>query len=606
MKRNLTFRMKIKSTAILFFVLVACVAEAQKIKYKDIYPALAAKNYDEAGSKLIQFLSDEKNQDEANANLQMGLWLEDRLLKYDVVDDSTKVYEVGDSAVFFLEKAKGLITEKELKKKDEYYQSFFRRDLRTGEFGIKVSDVHLDIEKKVEAIEKRVRDVKSMHQGVVKVEESQKVATEKYQSLTNQFSSYNSMLLGADEGVKAKLDEIENHGRAALQEAENVKELAVQLGTDKYKQDAVLKSIDQFGTDGMSNANLRSGVISIWNFEEWARATKSEINGGVALFKTMIKSYSEEVREKKKKVKNGQDAKIEDMPSDLIGQFEQYDPESTVQKLLETETYEAQIIKQVDLQLNPALMDSSLIGPQLAIFKSAKEDAISMNSTVESISSNDLEESKKQYQEYLESFFQTYVTASKYVQDMQEWSRRQVKWLSDAVDYWSEKNRWGIDEKDELKYPLFQQDTPEDGFITMSVPVKKPDEIVVYGANVGASLGYIASFGPDRFLKWKLDFDLPSTKEIQYESDTLPAMSEASSFYIFNAAATKNNLALVSYTMDGVLNWSAVATVSKKPVEFKFDELTQELTVFLYPEEQLPLDSDELGYLVIDRSGKVR
>ncbi|MEP1032822.1 hypothetical protein [Ekhidna sp.] len=599
--------MKIKSTATVLFTLLLISVQAQKIKYKDLYPVLAAKNYEEGGPKLIQFLSDVKNQEEPNANLQMGLWLESRFLSFDVVDDSSKVYQVGDSTIFFLEKAKTLITEKELKKKDEYYQAFFRRDLRTGEFGIKVSDVHLDIEKKVEAIETRIADVKEMHRRVVRVEENQAAAIEAYNGLVSKFAVYNNMLIGADQEVQATLSSIEENGNKSVENVNSVKELAIKLSSEKYSQEPMLKNIAQYGVDGTSSANIRSGTIEIWNFGEWARAAKSEILGGVALFKTMVRNYSEELRAKKTKVKSSQNAEIGDFPDNLREQFEKYDPGSTVEKLLKVEMYEARIIKQVDLQLNPALMDSSLIGSQLAIFEAAYADAKEMNVLVESISTDDLEVSKKKYTDYIESFFQKYVTASKYVLEMQDWSRRHVKWLGNSVEFWSQRNRWGVDsENEEILYPLFMQDAPEGGFMTMNVPVKTPDEIVAYGADLNAKKGFVASFGPDRIAKWKLEFDLPGTDIVNYQSDSIPTIAGSESFYVYNASVQENNFVVVSYTPDGRLNWGTVVSINKRPVDFKFDDLTQELTILLYPEEQLPLDSDELGYVVIDRTGNAR
>ncbi len=599
--------MKIKSTATILFILLLFSAEAQKIKYKDLFPILAAKNYEEGGPQLIQFLADPKNQEEPNANLQMGFWLESRFLAYDVVDDSSRVYEVGDSAIFYLEKAKSLITEKELKKKDEYYQSFFRRDLRTGEFGIKVSDVHLDIEENVEVIETRIADVKEMHRRVVKVEENQSTAMEAYKTLTSQFSVYNNMLIGADEAVQSSISVIEENGRLSVENAEGVKELATKLGSEEFSQDANLKSIDEFGVDGLEAANIRSGNIELWDYQNWASSARSEILGGVALFKTMISNYSDEIRAKKAKVKSSQNAEIGEFPENLKEQFAKYDPESTAEKLLKIEMYEARIIKQVDLQLNRALMDSSLIGSQLEIFEVALADAKEMNLLVESISTEDLELSKKKYKDYIESFFQTYVTASKYVLDMQTWSRRQVGWLGDAVDYWAQRNRWGIDpENEEIKYPLYVQDVPESGFMTMNVPVKTPEEIVAYGADLNAKKGYVASFGADRVVKWKIEFDLPGTEIINYESDSIPTIAGSESFYVYNSSLQENNFVVVSYTPTGMLNWGTVVSLNKKPVDFKFDDLTQELTILLYPEEQLPLDSDELGYVVIDRTGNAR
>ncbi len=599
--------MKIKSTATLLFFLVIFSAEAQKIKYKDLYPVLAAKNYEEGGPKLIQFLSDPKNQEEPNANLQMALWLESRFLAYDVVDDSTKVYQVGDSAVFYMEKAKGLITEKELKKKDEYYQSFFRRDLRTGEFGIKVSDVHLDIEKKVEAIESRIANVKEMHKMIGKVEESQMAAMDAYKTLTSQFTVYNNMLIAADDEVQTSISTIEENGKTSIENAATVKELATKLKSEKYSGDPTLKPIEQFGTDGLTGTGNESGTIELWDYESWASAARSEILGGVALFKAMITNYSEELRDKKAKVSNSQDAEIGEFSESLKDQFQKYDPESTVEKLLKVEMYEARVIKKVDLQLNRALMDSSLIGSQLEIYEAAFADAKELNLIVESISTEDLELAKKKYTDYIESFFQKYVTASKYVLDMQKWSRRQVEWLGNSVDYWTQRNRWGLDaENEEVKYPLFVQDAPEGGFMTMNVPIKTPEEVVAYGADLNSKKGFVASFGPDRVAKWKLEFELPGTEVVNYASDSIPTIAGSNSFYVYNASIQENNFVVVSYTPNGQLNWGTVVTINKEPVDFKFDDLTQELTILLYPEEQLPLDSDELGYVVIDRTGNAR
>ena len=155
--------MKTSFLAIVILLFCATSVDAQKIKYKDLFPTLNAKNWTEGAPKLKAFLADPKNVDEANANLQMGLMMEDKFLKLDAAKDTVALFSAGDSAIFFLEKAKGLITEKELKKNDEYYQSFFRRDLRTGDFGIKVSDVHLDIEKKIEVLEKRMNDSRDLN-----------------------------------------------------------------------------------------------------------------------------------------------------------------------------------------------------------------------------------------------------------------------------------------------------------------------------------------------------------------------------------------------------------------------------------------------------------
>ena len=123
-------------------------AQAQKVKYKDIFPMLEAKQYDQVEGYLKSYVFDPKNDEHANSQLHMGYIFEDKLLKADILKDTAQLYGWGDSAVLYLAKAKALIDEKELKKRDEYYQAFYRRDLRSGEFGIKLSDVQLELDKK--------------------------------------------------------------------------------------------------------------------------------------------------------------------------------------------------------------------------------------------------------------------------------------------------------------------------------------------------------------------------------------------------------------------------------------------------------------------------
>ncbi|MGB3466148.1 MAG: hypothetical protein WBA74_12800, partial [Cyclobacteriaceae bacterium] len=118
-------------------------------KYKDIFPLLEAKNYQEGEPQLRAFLSNSKNLEHPNANYQMAIMLESKISELDVVEDSTRMIRYSDSIRTYYTHAKTYITDKELKKRDEYYQAYYRRDLRTGEFTIKKSLIDADIEKKL-------------------------------------------------------------------------------------------------------------------------------------------------------------------------------------------------------------------------------------------------------------------------------------------------------------------------------------------------------------------------------------------------------------------------------------------------------------------------
>ncbi|MEM9340308.1 MAG: hypothetical protein AAGA66_16355 [Bacteroidota bacterium] len=598
--------MKTKSLIICVLTLSSFLSFGQKIKYKDLFPILDAKNWSEGGVTLRKFLADPKNAEFANAHLQMALMLEDRFNGIDIVADTVASINSGDSAVVYFKRAKELITEKELKKNDDYYQAFSRRDLRTGEFGIKVSDVHLDIEKKVEGIEKKIADARQLQKSVRSIESQNKEASEKYSKLVEDFGTYTTLLLAAVDKDIETLKSIRELGASASGAASEISELARQLGSSRYQGEVVIKEIETFGKDGIEQADLQSGTIELWNYEAWASDAFSEINGSIGLLKTMIMKHAKAIRGQKKIIVSGTDSVVDSLSQDLLTLFEKYDSESIAKRLLQLETSEVLIRKQVDILINKTLQDSTLVGAQLDVFTVALKEAEIMASVVESIAPDELKLAKKTYEEYIDSFFQKYATVSNFVKESREWVGRQQKWLGDAVDYWSERNRWGTDEEEDEKVPLYVQESPESKFFTIGMPVHSNEKVMVYGANMIDKKGFIYAFNENRDTKWKLEFELPGESSFKLKSDTIPTFKGSFGFYLLNESEKENNLSLTSFTETGGLNWSTVVTVPKPPVSLKFDDITQELTILLYPEEQLPLANNELGYIVIDRTGNAR
>ncbi|MEM6642627.1 MAG: hypothetical protein AAF616_06580, partial [Bacteroidota bacterium] len=523
-----------KLICVLFSLFFFFSTPGQKIKYKELFPKLEAKQYEEAGPILFQYLATLKK-DEANPNLQVGLMLEHQFNQFDIIYDSSRIYSSGDSAIYFLGKAKGLIDEKELRKNDEYYQSFFRRDLRTGEFGIKVSDVHLDIEKKIETIEERVKQIKSLNRSLGLIETGYAEAMSKYKELSSRFSDYNTFLLSSGEAELSVLEEIQAVAYDAVQEAETVKKIAEGLGSAKYQGELDLRPIVVFGKDGLTDAEIYGSALRLWDYDSWARDTRSEINGSVGLFKTMINNYATGLREKKQKLKNSKDADALVVPENLIETFDKYDPNSVVEKLLKSETFEARVIKNVDLQINPDLLDSTKIGRQLEIYTEAKTNVDALYALISSIALEDLAGAKEKYPKYINSFFQTYGTASKYIQEMKKWSARNKEWITNSVEYWAERNRWGTIAKEgeaERKIPLYISDTLINDFQVYRVNKFSVEQVVLHGIDMSSKKGSILSFGTDRINDWVIEFDLPIAENVQYETDTIPADDGYTGFYV--------------------------------------------------------------------------
>ena len=145
-----------KLASIKFFVLflVVTTAYGQKVKYKEIWALLNTKQYDAAEPFLRKYL--QENTDNPNAFLYMGIIFQEKSLKEDVLRNTGRAISGMDSAIVYFDKAYKTITEREVKKNSDLYQAYNRRDLRTGEFGVKLSDIQFDLERRMEGLRERI------------------------------------------------------------------------------------------------------------------------------------------------------------------------------------------------------------------------------------------------------------------------------------------------------------------------------------------------------------------------------------------------------------------------------------------------------------------
>src|SRR5689334_2332083 len=145
---------------VFFLLLISVFSDAygQKVKYKDIFALLNSKQYEQAEPFLKRYLKE--NDDNPNAYLFMGLIFQEKSAKNDVLKATRAGIQNMDSAIMFYDKTLKTITDKEVRRNDEYYQMYNRRDLRTGEFGVKLSDIQFDLQKKIEGLKERIDRVK--------------------------------------------------------------------------------------------------------------------------------------------------------------------------------------------------------------------------------------------------------------------------------------------------------------------------------------------------------------------------------------------------------------------------------------------------------------
>lgn len=285
----------------LFCLIFSTPSFSQKVKYKDLFVLLYAKQYDQAEPFLKRYLKD--NNDNPNAFLFMGFIYQEKSIKSDVLKENANARMFADSAIFFLDGAYKGITEKEIKRNDEYYQGYNRRDLRTGEFGTKISDVQLDIEKRSQSMKDRVQRLGLLKEQFEMMEKMYLNATEKYEALTAEYANEKSLVLRSDEKTIVRLNTLASTLDSCVQSFNSYKATLALLGKTAYNQSLNLKDIHSFKKDGTGTIDFYKDDLPVWNYKDWALGMVAFVENDVMPFKEKLVAYDIEINKLRDRIK---------------------------------------------------------------------------------------------------------------------------------------------------------------------------------------------------------------------------------------------------------------------------------------------------------------
>lgn len=264
---------------------------AQKVKYKDLFQLLEAKKYDQAEPFLRTFLADPKNVGHPNAHLQMGKIYQDKSRGSDPIKYTEITRSYADSAIIHYKKARSLLDEKEVRKNDEYYQAYLRRDLRTGKIGIKVSDITFDLEKKVEVLEDRKVKLVEAKSLFSEADSMYSRANASFIQLRETFSDIDLLLLHADDSILNILDRLGQEHRNATGSLSKFQK--VSKGLIPQQSQKVFEEVDisDFSEEGIEKSSFYDNQVKVWKYSHWSDEIGKTIRDQVAPAKAILINY---------------------------------------------------------------------------------------------------------------------------------------------------------------------------------------------------------------------------------------------------------------------------------------------------------------------------
>ncbi len=389
----------------------------KKVKYKDLFPILLSKDYQKAEPLLIQYLGD--NQDEANPHFYMGEILTAKLDSTSIFPTSNVYDSLANKAINSYKKAIPLVDDREVKKNDEYYIAYNRRDLRTGKFGIKIADIHLDYENKISALNEKLVLIDQIHQQKSKADELLSKLNNRIDSLRLQFPNEKAFLLRStpkDFDVVRNINKTYAEAKTAIDE---YFKLLTKVKSGEELPHLRNETLDEWSMLKPQSINLFEKEIHLKDYQSYLSLLLIKIEDEIIPFKTLLLQTDEAVNSmfaENQFVEDSSQIIEVTIPENLKEQLVKLNAGALPLKVLSFKKLknEAQFLQNTSLY--PVLKDSSNVFQNVKLLERQKIAFQEMDQLLALIEKFASEENTLNYHFYLKHFdpsFEGYLSTEK-------------------------------------------------------------------------------------------------------------------------------------------------------------------------------------------------
>ena len=437
---------------LLLFLLSA--AFGQKVKYKDIYALLSTKQFEQAEPFLKRYLRE--TADNPNAYLFMGNIFQEKASKNDVLKQTAIAIANMDSAIFYYEKTRKTIDDREVRKNKEYYEAYNRRDLRTGEFGVKLSDIQFDIEKKIESLRERIDKVKMTRHFFSLADTTYKRSAELYLTLQQHYPSLNQLYLRADQATLKDLETLAVRFDSCMKAFGQYKTASSSLGKTGYNQKLASKEIVDFKGDGAAPADFYGDEVMVWDYKTFAKNAQHVIEEEILPLRSHLVTYDMEINKLREKlradsvsVRSDLTKLIDKLVYDQLRKFDS-DPLPTMVFALKTADLE---YRSLELEHKP-LRDSADIHLQIRMLADEMKILARLDSMANRLSDEKLSQQAPDYADFISRTYGDAAVLSSYIRSMRDFGLREQREKMSLLERQRESLKYIVDGADSIPLSL--------------------------------------------------------------------------------------------------------------------------------------------------------
>ena len=591
--------LKNRSAQVLLLLLLTSSAFAQKVKYKEIFALLSTNQYSQAEPFLKTYLKE--NTENPNAYLYMGLIYQEKAVAEDVLLNTGRSIQRMDSAVLFFDLALKGIDDKEIRKNKEYYVNYNRRDLRTGEFGVKLSDVHFDLEKKITGLRERIDKVKMVKHYFTSSENLYKRSFDLFAVIQKSYPGERELYLRADDAMIKNLTALSLRFDSSTKMFEHYKGSLGNLEKTGYNQTWNLTEISNFKSDGTTMTDFYKDDVKVWDYKKFATKALGIIEKDVKPTQENLVKYDIEINKLRQKletdsvsVKSDLTKLIQNM---LDGQLKKFDPDPLPMDVF--------ALKISDLEYKSTLLENKSVKGKddVVLLLHAVQNEVKylnkLDSVANKLTNRNLDEDIINYQQFVTSTFTKGDILKTYIRSLKDYSAREKILKTRELAFRTEAMKWLVSGNDSI--PLFNE--PQRAkYWPLVVLQDKYTAGLVFSDSVSGE-GYFYSITPSRKPDVKVTFPIDKATSKERRSQGVKA---------FVTSDPAGQVFFIVIYMERMVNGKHPATIAKIyksdglswSHSFGFDIVPEEI-VYVPDTGELVIKSAGETFVSIDKSGKL-
>ncbi|MBN8578338.1 MAG: hypothetical protein J0L66_15440 [Cytophagales bacterium] len=586
--------------ALTLLLVLALNGHAQKVKYKDLIELLNARNYEVAEPFLKRYLKE--NSDNISAYLYMGIVYQDKAQRNDILKQPEALLNNIDSAIFFLEKVAPLITEKELKRNDQNYQMYLRRDVRTAEFAIKLSDVTLDIETRVKNMRERKEKVKNLNNFFRAAERQYQATQHAFVALQNQYSTEKEFCLRLNESVTAELNRIKLTFDSSQLSFRNYRSVLESMGKVPYNQNVTLTEIADFKRDGNTEFDFFKGDLRLWDYARWSKNALDLYATEITPLRDHLVTYDIELNRLSQKLKQDS-VSVKDELTKLLDrssiiQLAKYDADPLPigvfnMKMAELEYHSEKIS-------NKAGRDTVGLVTRLQQLKKETRAVKKLDSLSARLLTRNFDKDAKDYTHFITKAYGTDAVLKNYIRSTHEFALRELAAHQAQTKLTEKAVRWLVHGNDSI--PVVT-DEPRSQYKPLVIVADRFTMGLKYVDSLAT--GYLFDITPIHKPKVAVSFPVEA---LPFKKRFLPVikgmgvhpLSDLFIALVYSESSDKNGFPATLIKVDKTkgLVWSNNYRLPFTPSELLFSSDTGEIMI------KLPTPTGEQKLFVVDKNGK--